>query len=143
MNKFEVKPDYVDPDSFARGGQAVVKLAEYAGETVCIKCINMIGVPAAERMKMYSSFATELSIMVRLRHPRIVQVLGIITTDATYLGLVMEYMPGGSLRQALNKEDEAITPEFQPVWNSTGASGAPDNYSLSHFSAMTRPCWVR
>ena len=100
-------------------------------------------VPAAERMKMYQSFATELSIMVRLRHPRIVQVLGIITTDATYLGLVMEYMPGGSLRQALNKEDEAITPEFQPVWNSTGASGAPDNYSLSHLSAMTRPCWVR
>ena len=61
-------------------------------------------VPAAERMKMYQSFATELSIMVRLRHPRIVQVLGIITTDATYLGLVMEYMPGGSLRQALNKD---------------------------------------
>ena len=142
LKDFEIKPDYVDA-VFARGGQAVVRLAEYAGETVCIKCINMVGVPASERMKMYQSFATELSIMVRLRHPRIVQVLGIITTDATYLGLVMEYMPGGSLRQALNKEDEAITPEFQPVWNSTGASGAPDNYSLSHFSAMTRPCWVR
>ena len=114
LKDFEIKPD-VDPDPFARGGQAVVKLGEYAGETVCIKCINMVGVPASERMKMYQSFATELSIMVRLRHPRIVQVLGIITTDATYLGLVMEYMPGGSLRQALNKEDEAITPEFQPV----------------------------
>ena len=142
LKDFEIKPDYVD-EPFARGGQAVVRLAEYAAETVCIKCINMVGVPAAERMKMYSSFATELSIMVRLRHPRIVQVLGIITTDATYLGLVMEYMPGGSLRQALVKEDAAITPEFQPVWNSTGASGAPDNYSLSHLSAMTRPCWVR
>ena len=45
LKDFEIKPDYVDPDSFARGGQAVVKLAEYAGETVCIKCINMIGVP--------------------------------------------------------------------------------------------------
>ena len=82
---------------------------------------------------MYQSFATELSIMVRLRHPRIVQVLGIITTDATYLGLVMEYMPGGSLRQALVKEDEVITPEFQPVWKSTRVSGAPDNASLSHY----------
>ena len=29
------------------------------------------------------------------------------------------------------------------VWKSTGASGAPDNSSLSHFSAMTRPCWLR
>ena len=29
------------------------------------------------------------------------------------------------------------------VWKSTSASGAPDNSSLSHFSAMTRPCWPR
>ena len=28
-----------------------------------------------------------------------------------------------------------------PVWKSTRVSGAPDNSSLSHFSAMTRPCW--
>ena len=26
------------------------------------------------------------------------------------------------------------------VWKSTSASGAPDNSSLSHFSATTRPC---
>ena len=78
---------------------------------------------------MYSSFATELSIMVRLRHPRIVQVLGIITTDATYLGLVMEYMPGGSLRQALVKEDEVITPEFQRIWTSDIAQGMAYLYS--------------
>ena len=30
-----------------------------------------------------------------------------------------------------------------PVWKSTSVSGAPDNSSLSHFSAMTRPCWPR
>ena len=29
-----------------------------------------------------------------------------------------------------------------PVWKSTSASGARDNSSLSHFSAMTRPCWI-
>ena len=29
------------------------------------------------------------------------------------------------------------------VWKSTSASGAPDNSSLTHFSAMTRPCWPR
>ena len=28
------------------------------------------------------------------------------------------------------------------VWKSTSASGAPDNSSLSHFSAMTRPSWL-
>ena len=29
-----------------------------------------------------------------------------------------------------------------PVWKSTSASGAPNNSSLSHFSAMTRPSWL-
>ena len=29
-----------------------------------------------------------------------------------------------------------------PVWKSTSASGAPDNSSLSHFLAMTRPSWL-
>ena len=28
------------------------------------------------------------------------------------------------------------------MWKSTSASGAPDNSSLSHFSAMTRPTWL-
>ena len=29
------------------------------------------------------------------------------------------------------------------VWKSTSASGAPDDSSLTHFSAMPRPCWLR
>ena len=42
--------------------------------------------------------------------------------------------------------DEALVPSRRnaavgrPVWKSTSASGAADNSSLSHFSAMTRPC---
>ena len=51
LKDFEIKPD-VEPDPFARGGQAVVKLGEYAGETVCIKCINMVGVPACVEIKI-------------------------------------------------------------------------------------------
>ena len=31
---------------------------------------------------------------------------------------------------------------FDTVWKSTSVSGAPDNSSLSHFSAMTRPSWL-
>ena len=30
-----------------------------------------------------------------------------------------------------------------PVWKSTSVSGASDNSSLSHFSALMRPCWLR
>ena len=38
---------------------------------------------------------------------------------------------------------ERRTNESRAVWKSTSASGAPDNSSLSHFSAMTRPRWPR
>ena len=33
-------------------------------------------------------------------------------------------------------------PTPPPVWISTSPSGAPDNSSRSHFSAMTRPSWL-
>ncbi len=36
----------------------------------------------------------------------------------------------------------ALAKELGPVWKSTSASGTPDNSSLSHFSAMTRPSWL-
>jgi hypothetical protein len=35
-----------------------------------------------------------------------------------------------------------VTPRSHTVWKSTSASGAPDNSSLSHFLATTRPCWL-
>ena len=57
------------------------------------------------------------------------------------------------LERKLEVDAAAYTPEprksFIPslgsiaVWKSTSASGAPDNSSLSHFSAMTLPCWLR
>ena len=32
--------------------------------------------------------------------------------------------------------------KLRPVWKSTSASGAPDNSSLRHSSATTRPSWL-
>ena len=142
LGQSELELEDVEELPFAEGGQGAVYRGYLGGELVCLKKISMVGVPAVKRTKMLSSFKTELGIMIRLRHPRTVQVLGVVTTNPSFLGLVMEYLPGGSLRHALDRDDEVITPEFQPVWKSTGASGAPDNYSLSHLSAMTRPSWL-
>ena len=36
----------------------------------------------------------------------------------------------------------AVLDALRPVWKSTSASGAPDNSSLSHFSAIARPSWL-
>ena len=44
---------------------------------------------------------------------------------------------------ALNRElTNPRTDVLQTMWKSTSASGAPDNPSLSHFSAMTWPSWL-
>ena len=61
--------------------------------------------------------------MVRLRSPRVVQVIGVVTTDNAYLGLVMEYCSGGSLRAALDDESGAITGALQRIWSSDVALG--------------------
>ena len=43
----------------------------------------------------------------------------------------------------LDREEwKALSDRSLAVWKSISASGAPDNSSLSHFSAMTRPCWL-
>ena len=48
-------------------------------------------------------------------------------------------------RKAYDKDlaKEVASETSGPEWKSTGASGAPDNSSLSHFSATTLPSWLR
>jgi len=62
---------------------------------------------ASGRAKVLKAFSTELAIMVKLRSPRIVQVFGVVTTDTSYLGLVVEMCAGGTLREALEDDDYA------------------------------------
>ena len=128
LGQSELELEDVEEQPFAEGGQGAVYRGYLGGELVCLKKISMVGVPAIKRTKMLSLFKTELGIMIRLRHPRTVQVLGVLTTNPSFLGLVMEYLPGGSLRHALDR-DEVITPEFQRVWTSDVALGMAHLYS--------------
>ena len=129
LGQSELELEDVEELPFAEGGQGAVFRGYLGGEVVCLKKISMVGVPAVKRTKMLSSFKTELGIMIRLRHPRTVQVLGVVTTNPTFLGLVMEYLPGGSLRHALDRDDEMITPEYQRFWTADVALGMAHLYS--------------
>ena len=42
----------------------------------------------------------------------------------------------------MSRVDAEICEAFAAVWKSASVSGAPDNSSLSHFSATTRPTWL-
>ena len=61
--------------------------------------------------------------MCHLRSPRIVSVLGAVTTDGRWLGLVMEYCAGGSLRAALDDESGVVTGALQRTWSADVALG--------------------
>ena len=79
---------------------------------------------------MMKDFATELAIMVKLRSPRIVSVYGVVTTDSSWLGLVVEYCAGGDLREALDADDAASIDEAQRrSWLSDIALGMAYLYS--------------
>ena len=103
-------------------------MAEYQGESVVLKKMSLVGMTATKRQRMLNHFKSELAIMVRLRSPRVAHFYGVVTTDTTFLGLVMEYCAGGSLRDALNTDDE-ITSDRRRSCVSDVALGMAHLYS--------------
>ena len=124
----ELTLDRVAAEPVACGAQGDVYQGEYMGEAVALKKISLASLTAAKRQQMVSQFAQELSIMIRLRSPRTVAVLGVVTTDSSFLGLVMEFMPGGSIRQALDRKIE-VEAELKCLWASDVALGMQYLYS--------------
>merc|ERR1719183_1789276 len=99
LGQSELELEDVEELPFAEGGQGAVFRGYLGGEIVCLKKISMVG------------------------------VLGVVTTNPTFLGLVMEYLPGGSLRHVLDRDDEVITPEYQRFWTADVALGMAHLYS--------------
>ena len=123
----EVVLDRVEAEPVACGSQGVVYQGEYMGDAVALKKISLASLTATKRQQMVSQFAEELSIMMRLRSPRTVAVLGVVTTDESFLGLVMEFMPGGSIRQRLDGAE--VGAELKCLWASDVALGMQYLYS--------------
>ena len=124
LEQFEVEPDYVEDKPFARGGEG-----EVAGDqdTVVLKKMSLVGVTATKRQKMLNSFKGELAIMVRLRSPRVAQFYGVVTTDSTFLGLVMEYCPGVAARRPQHRRRDHV--DRRRIWVSDVALGMSYLYS--------------
>ena len=104
-------------------------MAEYQGESVVLKKMSLVGMTATKRQKMLNHFKSELAIMTQLRSPRVARFYGVVTTDTTFLGLVMEYCAGGSLRACLDGESGKVTADLQRVWGLDVALGMAHLYS--------------
>ena len=132
LEELEIELDSVEAKPIAKGSQGAVHKASYQGDVVALKKMSLVGITATKRNKMMRDFATELAIMVQLRSPRIVAVFGVVTTDSSWLGLVVEYCSGGDLREALDADDATSIDEAQRrSWLSDIALGMAYLYSKS------------
>ena len=91
LEELEIELDSVEEKPIAKGAMSMVHRGKYQGDTVVLKKTSLVGMFAVDRAKVMKAFATELSIMTQLRSPRIVSVIGAVTVDSSYLGLVLEY----------------------------------------------------
>jgi serine/threonine protein kinase len=97
-------------DFIAQGGQGKVYKAIYAGQQVAMKVVKVEGT-LLKRQQVAEEFMREVDLTTRLRHPNIVQIYGVVTSDTNYLKVVMDYAPNGSLRDLLDQNPSVSLPE--------------------------------
>ena len=80
------------------GSFGTVFLASRDGDVVCVKMFNTGATPAAK-----AEHEKELVVHIQLRHKRIVQLFGACEIQSS-LGIVLEYVSGGSLHKQLQHQ---------------------------------------
>jgi tRNA A-37 threonylcarbamoyl transferase component Bud32 len=89
----------------ASGGQGKIYRVEYGGQLVAQKIIETGGLSLSDLKRKIKSFRTEVNILMALRHPRIIQIYGIVTTIPNELSIIMRYAERGDLRKLLDTKD--------------------------------------
>lgn len=96
-------------DKIASGAFGVLYRGHYCGQEVAIKVLKTGEKASAE--EVHREFAQELSILRKVRHKNIVQLIGAMTKPPR-LCLVTEFMKGGSALQFLHKHAPLKVPQL-------------------------------
>jgi serine/threonine protein kinase len=96
-------------DKIASGAFGVLYRGHYCGQEVAIKVLKT-GEKASQE-EVHREFAQELSILRKVRHKNIVQLIGAMTKPPR-LCLVTEFMKGGSALQFLHKHAPLKQPQL-------------------------------
>uniref|UniRef100_A0A8C7DM22 Tyrosine-protein kinase n=1 Tax=Oncorhynchus kisutch TaxID=8019 RepID=A0A8C7DM22_ONCKI len=86
--------------SIGKGEFGDVKVGDYRGTKVAVKCIKHDATAQA--------FIAEASVMTQLRHNNLVQLLGVIVEEKGSLFIVTEYMAKGSLVDYLRSRGRTV-----------------------------------
>jgi len=113
--EYEIKLADVDKkaQSFATGGTAEVFEAKMGRENVAVKVVHLAGMDMKKRKSLTKDFVDEVGILVKLRHPNILAVYGVITDDISCLQLVMEFADDGDLHGFLKSSVVPLSEEQQ------------------------------
>ena len=117
IEHLELVLDQVEAEPFATGGFGAVFRGELAGDVVAVKKTTLGQMSRLEREKVLRDVSKEVAILNSMRHPRIVLVYGMITADPASVSIVLEFCPGGSLREHL---------DARFAESGTGCGGAPE-----------------
>eukprot|EP00028_Trichosphaerium_sp_Am-I-7-wt_P011976 CAMPEP_0168520824 /NCGR_PEP_ID=MMETSP0405-20121227/8275_1 /TAXON_ID=498012 /ORGANISM="Trichosphaerium sp, Strain Am-I-7 wt" /LENGTH=274 /DNA_ID=CAMNT_0008541895 /DNA_START=35 /DNA_END=856 /DNA_ORIENTATION=- len=108
--------DLIVKKDIGKGAYGVVQLADYLGLNVAVKTIAPSN--SSNNADLVKYTRREIAIMKSARHPNIVCFIGIVTAGRqTGLGtqIVLEYLPGGDLRQVL-KGPKEISYHRRMIW---------------------------
>lgn len=72
------------------------------GQTICVKRIETPGLDEKALRKEFEKIKQELSYCVKMDHPNITAYIGVNTSESGF-DLLMEMVPGGSIRDLLSK----------------------------------------
>lgn len=91
--------NFADAKLIGKGSFGEIRQATWRGTTVAVKTIR----PSLSRdREVVKDFMNEVELLVKLRHPNIVQFLAAVITQPPLM-LVTEYLPGGDLHALIQK----------------------------------------
>ncbi|KAJ8602147.1 hypothetical protein CTAYLR_003495 [Chrysophaeum taylorii] len=100
--KYEVELDDISPQPFSRSGATQCHMASYADQPVVLKVVPTGGLTEAQHATLMRDLSRELAIMIGLLSPLVIRIFGVVVNDPEFVGLVLEYARGGSLRNYLD-----------------------------------------
>ena len=109
MSEWEwASKDLVWGDRLGSGSFGAVYRVQHAEITLAAKRMNVSKDEAAEREELENELVREFRALHKVSHANIVQLLGVITDNQSYVCLLMELADGGSLRQMLDARPERV-----------------------------------
>jgi alpha-tubulin suppressor-like RCC1 family protein/tRNA A-37 threonylcarbamoyl transferase component Bud32 len=117
----DLEAEYHILGELGRGGMAVVYLARdrALGRAVAIKVIRAKYVEDAEAM---ARFAREARTVAQLQHPNIVTLYAVRQLQSNGLALVMQYVPGRTLKEAIREDGPLPPSRVDQVLRDVGAA---------------------